>query len=46
MRTSNWNELYVDVKKVKNVTSFKRKLYTNLITQQRERGNFEYLLNI
>ena len=46
MRTSNWNELYVDVMKIKNVKSFKKKLYTNLITKQRERGNFEYLLNI
>ena len=33
----NWNKLSADVKKVKNVTSFKKKLYTNLmITTQRE----------
>ena len=33
----NWNKLSADVKKVKNVTSFKNKLYTNLIiTTQRE----------
>ena len=32
-----WNKLSADVKKVKNVTSFKKKLYTNLIiTTQRE----------
>ena len=34
----------MDVKKVKNVKSFKKKLYTNLIAKQ-ETGNFEYLLN-
>ena len=46
MRTiRNWNELSMDVKKVKNVKSFKKKLYTNLITKQKETGNFEYLLN-
>ena len=33
----NWNKLSADVKKVKNVTSFKKKSYTNLIiTTQRE----------
>ena len=33
----NWNKLSADVKKVKNVTSFRKKLYTNLmITTQRE----------
>ena len=33
----NWNKLSADVKKVKNVTSFKKKLYTNLmIMTQRE----------
>ena len=33
----NWNKLSADVKKVKNVTSFKKKLYTNLmITTHRE----------
>ena len=33
----NWNKLSADVKKVKNVTSFEKKLYTNLIiTTQRE----------
>ena len=37
--------LSVDVKKVKNVKSFKKKFYTNLITKQRETGNFEQLLN-
>lgn len=48
MRTiRNWNEQSVNVKKVKNVKSFKRKLYTNLISnKERERGNLEYLLNI
>ena len=45
MRTiRNWNELSMDVKKMKNVKSFKKKLYTNLIAKQREIGNFEYLL--
>ena len=39
----NWNELSMDVKKVKNVKSFKKKLYTNLIAKQKETGNFEYL---
>ena len=38
----NWNELSMDVKKVKNVKSLKRKLYTNLIAKQKETGNFEY----
>ena len=42
----NWNELSFDVKKVKNVKSFKKKLYTNLISKQRETYNFEYLLLI
>ena len=42
----NWNELSMDVKKVKNVKSLKKKLYTNLIAKQKETGNFEYLLNI
>ena len=33
----NWNKLPAEVKKVKNVTSFEKKLYTNLIiTTQRE----------
>ena len=33
----NWNKLSADVKKVKNVTSFEKKLYRNLIiTTQRE----------
>ena len=41
----NWNELSVDVKKVKNVEFFKKKLYTNLIAKQKETGNFEYILN-
>ena len=41
---SNWNELSVDVKKVKNVEFFKKKLFTNLIAKQKETGNFEYLL--
>ena len=41
----NWNELSMDVKKVKNVKSFKERLYTNLIAKQNETGNFEYLLN-
>ena len=41
----NWNELSMDVKKVKNVKSCKKKLYTNLIAKQKETGNFEYLLN-
>ena len=42
----NWNELSFDVKKVENVKSFKKKLYTNLISKQRETYNFEYLLLI
>ena len=42
----NWNELSIDVKKVKNAKSFKKKLYTNLISKQRETYNFEYLLLI
>ena len=42
----NWNELSFDVKKVKNVKFFKKKLYTNLIAKQRETYNFEYLLLI
>ena len=33
----NWNELSMDVKKVKNVKSFKKKLYTILITNQKEK---------
>ena len=33
----------MDVKKVKNVNFFKKKLYTNLIAKQKETGNFEYL---
>ena len=41
----NWNKMSMDVKKVKNVKSFKKKLYTNLIAKQNETGNFEYLLN-
>ena len=41
----NWSELSMDVKKVKNVKSFKKKLYTNLIAKQKGKGNFEYLLN-
>ena len=42
----NWNELYADVKKVKNVKSFKKKLYTDLvITKQRETGNLKYVSN-
>ena len=42
----NWNELSADVKKVKKVKSFKKKLYTNLvITKQRETENLKYLLN-
>ena len=32
----------MDVKKVKNVKSLKRKLYTNLIAKKKETGNFEY----
>ena len=37
----NWNKLSPDVKKVKNVKSFKKKLLTNLIiTKQRETGHF------
>ena len=39
----NWNELSMDVKKVKNVNFFKNKLYTNLIAKQKETSNFEYL---
>ena len=39
----NWNELSMDVKKVKNVKRFKKKLYTNFIAKQKETGNFEYL---
>ena len=39
----NWNELSMDVKKVKNVKYFKKKLHTNLIAKQKETGNFEYL---
>ena len=35
---TNWNELSMNVKKVKNVKSFKKKLYTNLIAKQRETG--------
>ena len=42
----NWNELSMNVKKVKNVKSFKKKLYTNLIAKQKETGNFEYLLKV
>ena len=46
MRTiRNWNELSMDVKNEKNVKSFKKKLYTNLIAKQKETGSFEYLLN-
>ena len=37
----NWNELFMAVKKVKNVRPFKKKLYTNLIAEQKETGNFE-----
>ena len=33
----------MDVKKVKNVKSLKKKLNTNLITKQKETGNLEYL---
>ena len=44
-KQTNWNELSIDVKKVQNVKSFKKKLYTNLIAKQKETGNFEYLLN-
>ena len=43
---TNWNKLSVDVKKVKNVKSFKKKLYMNLITKQKETGNFEYLFKL
>ena len=39
----NWNELSMDVKKVKNVTFFKKKLYTNLIAKQ---NSFECLISI
>jgi len=39
----NWNKMSMDVKKVKNVKFFKKKLYTNLIVKQKETGNFEYL---
>ena len=36
----------MDVKKMKNVKSYKKKLYANLIAKQTEEtGNFEYLLN-
>ena len=35
----------MDAKNVKNVKSFKKKLYTNLFAKQKETGNFEYLLN-
>ena len=35
----NWNELSMDVKKVKNVKPFKKKLYTNLTAKQKEAGN-------
>ena len=35
----------MDAKNVKNVKSFKKKLYTNLIAKQKETGNIEYLLN-
>ena len=41
----NWNELSMDVKKVKNVKSFTEKLYTNFIAKQNKTGKFEYLLN-
>ena len=42
----NWNELYADVKEVKNVKSFKKKLYTDLvITKQRKTGNLKYVSN-
>ena len=33
----------MEVKKVKNVRSFKKKLHTNLIAEQKETGNFEWL---
>ena len=33
----------MDVKKVKNEKSFKKKLNTNLIAKQKETGNLEYL---
>ena len=40
-----WNKLSADVKKVKNVTSLKKKLYTNLIvTTQRETKQLSSLL--
>ena len=39
----NWNELSMDVKKVKNVKFFKKKLYTNLIAKQ---NSFECLISI
>ena len=39
----NWNKMSMDVKKVKNVKSFKKKLNTNLIAKQKETGNLEYL---
>ena len=42
---TNWNELSFDIKKMKNVKSSKRNCIRNLIAQQREIGNFEYLLN-
>ena len=32
----NWNELFMDVKEVKNVKLFKKKLYTNFIAKQKE----------
>ena len=35
----------MDVKKVKNVKSGKKKLYTNVIAKQKEIGNLEYRLN-
>ena len=39
----NWNKMSMDVKKVKNVKSLKKKLNTNLIAKQKETGNLEYL---
>ena len=33
----------MDVKKVKNVKSLKKKLNANLIAKQKETGNLEYL---
>ena len=44
-KQTNWNELSMDIKKVQNVKSFKKKLSTNLIAKQKETSNFEYLLN-